>query len=622
MCMKKITFFLMAAFAAVCLSVSAQEVVKTWNFEVWSQETVANFVADSESASPIWVQGDGTPLYPDFSPWARARNNVTLTANTNLTANGVEIEELKGVFFWAVTSSNLNIRFNYGSAESGANNGIQFGSSNQYFGLADLTEGQIVKITFVTASSGTSRGISGITNLTGPTGADNAYASDDPVTLTYTVVADGNVRWTYNAGIILKKIELLGSGVEAPTLSLSSGAKEQSVYAGQSITDIVYRWGGTATSASVTWDEGTTPAGIDVTPNTEANTITISGAPTAEGTYGYSVVSTDGTQESNALTGTITVRKVIAGATKIAYITQTDGDNVTDAADKAVLEILRETYEVYVIKANATTDAALPRSAFDEYDAVVLAALPGSGNVPTCLKGIDKPLVSVKPFMMQSSRWNWGSPVNLESASSTKTLDDVPKGVAVEDATHPIFKGMELSNNDVVELATNSKHGSFRILTPMFSWLGDNAANIITLATVPEGDYNYNIPSPGSGTDASGMPVIFEIIPNSVMNDGTVITQKTIHIGVSEQADGPDNNSVTYYTPKLLTIIKNAVDYVLGGDDVGIQTPVVDSNKVVVNKAYFDITGRRVSAGSKGLVIEKLYYEDGTTGCNKVFIRK
>jgi len=405
----------------------------------------------------------------------------------------------------------------------------------------------------------------------------------------------------------------LGDGAPPtdPTLAKVSGDTEQTFYLGQPVANIVYRWGGTATSASVTWDGGTTPSGITVASDADAKTVTISGTPAAAGVYKYSVVATDGTKNTDALTGTITVNTVPGGKKFVAYIATSA--TPTDAADIAILAKLRESYEVDIIVAAASTDANKPASTFDPYDAVVLAALPGSGNVPTCLKGLNKPLVTVKPFMMQSSRWNWASPVNLESASSTVAITDVPTGVAVLDATHPIFAGMGVSNGDQVELATGSDHAKLRILTPMFAWLGDNEANIIPLASVPAGDnFNYTISSPGSGVDASGETVIFEIKPNSTMNDGTVIAQKTIHIGVSEQADA-------YYTPQLLTIIKNAVDYVLDGG-TGIKTPAVESNKAIVNKAYFDLTGKRVSANTKGFIIEKLYYEDGTTGSKKLFV--
>ena len=621
--MKKITFFLMAAWAAVCLNASAQTVVKTWDFTVWSPETVANLIADANSASPTWAKAadpSGGPANPDFSSWSRVSNCVTLPANTNLSANGVEIEELKGVFFWAVTvsgsSGNLNLRFNFGD------DGIQFGSSNHYFGLANLTAGQTVEITFKSASGGQSRGISGITNLTGPTGTD-AHAVDDPLTFTYTVVADGNVQWTYDSGILLKKIEVKEIAAESPTLSLSSGSTAQTVYAGQPISDIVYRWGGTATSASVTWDGGTAPAGITVTPDADAKTVTISGTPSAAGTYNYSVVATDGTNNTDPLSGTITVNELSSDKKFIAYVTTLASP--VDPADIAVLAKLRESYNVDIVTANAAADAAKPASTFDVYDAIVLAALPGSGNVPNCLKGIDKPLVSLKPFMFQNANsncWDWGTPANVESASTPKALEDVPTGVAVVDATHPIFAGMGLSNGDVVQLATDSKHASFRILTPIIAWQGDNESNIINLAGVQSGTFNYAT-NPSALTDVSGMPVIFEIKSDAVMVNSSgasvALTKKNICIGVSEQAAGPADNSATYLTPDYLTLVKNAVDYVSGGG-TGIKTPTVDSNKVVVNKAYFDLLGRKVSAGTKGFIIEKSYYEDGTTGSKKVFI--
>ena len=284
------------------------------------------------------------------------------------------------------------------------------------------------------------------------------------------------------------------------------------------------------------------------------------------------------------------------------------------AADVATLAKLRETYDVDIITAAATADASKPASTFDAYDAIVLSALPGSANVPSCLKGINKPFVNVKPFMFQRSGacWYWAVPSNLESTGSPYAITDVPTGVDVTQSTHPIFAGLTTSSE--IKLATNSvaTNGRFRVLTPITEWSGGNEANIIPLATIPAGEYSYT-------PNATGRSVIFEVMVGSTMeasnsNPAVVVPNKSIHIGVSDVATG--------VTPEFLTIVKNSVDYVLGSFTfTGIDNPKTNDSKVIVNKMYFDMLGRQMPETAKGLLIEKVIYEDGSHSARKMFVK-
>jgi hypothetical protein len=406
----------------------------------------------------------------------------------------------------------------------------------------------------------------------------------------------------------------LGTGAPAttPSIANTSGAPVQNLLLGNSISNITYRWGGTATSATVTWTGGT-PAGITVTPDNDAKTVTIAGTPTAAGTYSYSVTATDGAQTTEPLTGTITV----TAPTKpvIAFIVK--NVPLVDGGEIALLAKLSESYEVDLILNSSST----PASRFDSHVAILLSAVPSSGDVPTCLKGINKPLVTSKPFMFQASAWNWGGPANLHGTAieGVIAIESVPSGIIVEDASHQIFAGLGLTNGAEVPLATDSKHGSKRILTPMSSWVGENETNIIKLGSVPASvAYNYTVQSPGSGTDISGAAVIFEIRPNSVMSDGTTIPQKTIHIGVSEQAYETSAHA-SLLTPQYLTIVKNAIDYVRGAATSVKPSPNADKN--VIGTRYFDILGKEVPAASKGLIIRVHTFDNGSIEAEKVFIK-
>lgn len=83
-------------------------------------------------------------------------------------------------------------------------------------------------------------------------------------------------------------------------LSLTSGKADQFVFSGTAITATIYKWGGAATDVSVT----NLPNGLTAEKDATAKTLTISGIPTAEGTY--TVVNVGGTN-TITLTGTIKI---------------------------------------------------------------------------------------------------------------------------------------------------------------------------------------------------------------------------------------------------------------------------------------------------------------------------
>lgn len=374
----------------------------------------------------------------------------------------------------------------------------------------------------------------------------------------------------------------------------------------ESLTPIVYRFGGTATSAAVTWTgttgEGVPPAGIEV--DLEGKVVTIKGTPSIIGTYGYTVTAKDDDDKTIALSGTITVQ----AATKplIAYVVKSNP--VTDDGDKAIIEKMKEWFTVSLILSSTTGVDFTP------YEAVVIAALPGSGDAGMKeLKGLDKPMVNLKPFQLQASRWAWGTPVNVEAASAEEMVNTI----IVQDEFHPIFEGIDLSDNAEVAMASGSAHAKFRVLTPMNAWVGDNEFGTVTLATAK----GY--------VDNPDAAVISEFEVGAVMEDdgvgdipvdgGVTISQKYIQIGVSEQA-------AKFLTEDYLQIVNNSIAYVLDLDptELSIEDAAqADVNKVEVGAEYYDLMGRKISSYSaKGVVIKKSIYEDGSVSFGKVYIYK
>lgn len=142
----------------------------------------------------------------------------------------------------------------------------------------------------------------------------NKDVSNEKITISGAPSTPGTYTWSViSTDNTLNSQALSGSlTVSIPpqvTLTSSAGTDAQTVPFCQSITNIVYTYGGSATSATLTWSgtpsSSTIPAGMTVTTNSTAKTVTISGTPYLAGTFGYSIVSTDGTNNSSSLNGSI-----------------------------------------------------------------------------------------------------------------------------------------------------------------------------------------------------------------------------------------------------------------------------------------------------------------------------
>jgi len=149
----------------------------------------------------------------------------------------------------------------------------------------------------------------GVVTLTG--------AATVPGNYTYTITSSGTCDPVIVSGTIDVKIQTI-------TLSSGAGTNNQTVCAGTAITDISYAIGGSGTGASVTG----LPAGLTGTYN--GGVFTISGTPTATGTFGFTVTST-GTCTGAQANGTINVQ-----AQTIALTSGAGSDNQTKCINTAI----------------------------------------------------------------------------------------------------------------------------------------------------------------------------------------------------------------------------------------------------------------------------------------------
>ncbi|WP_321425929.1 T9SS type A sorting domain-containing protein [uncultured Bacteroides sp.] len=116
---------------------------------------------------------------------------------------------------------------------------------------------------------------------------------------------------TIFSDILSAKINVVATPIPLINQISESGTQTQKVMTGNVMTNLAYKWGGSATSASIIWtgtvNPNTPPDGISIAVDKNLSTLTISGTPTTAGSYGCTITSTDGTQTSTPLTATLAV---------------------------------------------------------------------------------------------------------------------------------------------------------------------------------------------------------------------------------------------------------------------------------------------------------------------------
>ena len=179
--------------------------------------------------------------------------------------------------------------------------------------------------------------------------------------------------------------------------------------------------------------------------------------------------------------------------------------------DKALLQYLRQNDSLWIIE----TEAADPNVDYSDYEVIVLGSKPASSAAGfTPLKGYDKPMVLLKPWLLKPGVWAWGTAINTSDLSIT-----------VAQPEHPLFRGLTITDGQV----------------QLFSSCNTNAVTAISEWTLPEGEPQV-LASPVSQPSASAIA----ILPANI-----------IMIGVSEYSTA----SLTQDGKKL---IENAILMQLG----------------------------------------------------------
>ncbi|MFC0877866.1 hypothetical protein ACE01N_14805 [Saccharicrinis sp. FJH2] len=166
---------------------------KIWNFTQWSQATIDNCNADA--ATWEWVSE------------TRFQNAIVIDAETPLTANGVEIEELQGLTFGNLNAGKFRIDHPVDGVSIGR---FILNGSSLSINVPDCKAGDVIRLLAISANSSDERGFTA-TNATRTGGLELTTELNENV---FSVDADGTVVFTTTGGM---QVRYLTINAEIPT---------------------------------------------------------------------------------------------------------------------------------------------------------------------------------------------------------------------------------------------------------------------------------------------------------------------------------------------------------------------------------------------------------------------
>ncbi|MFC4746176.1 hypothetical protein ACFO5S_01880, partial [Flavobacterium branchiicola] len=245
-----------------------------------------------------------------------------------------------------------------------------------------------------TASSGAT-----INWYTDPTGGTPLYTGADFTTPSLSATTTYYVGATTTAGCSsASRIAVAAVVNNASTIAFTSGTQNPTVCNGAAIPNAVYTFGGSATNAVAS----NLPNGLTSSVDLNAKTITISGTPTAAGTYTITTVGHTAPCTEDSKTGTITITTIPVptitataptcssdGSSKISNYSSANVYNFTPTGPSvATLGVINgmtvgTSYTVTSTKGGCTS---LASASFSNSAKLVTPAIPGiTSTSATCL---------------------------------------------------------------------------------------------------------------------------------------------------------------------------------------------------------------------------------------------
>jgi hypothetical protein len=237
----------------------------------------------------------------------------------------------------------------------------------------------------------------------------------------------------------------------------------------------------------------------------------------------------------------------VDAALKLAYVT--DPAQATYANDTKIKAMFQADTS-FVFTEIVATVAGQDLSG---YDIIVIAEPAGSAaTVVVGLKGVNKPVLNLKVFAYKTTVWNWVSANTAIVDNSTAT------NVVVTDASHAIFKGLNVSNGSEIQLIS--------AVAPSKGLNGITAFNNVT---------NGEVKVLANIKDATTGQINVAEMPVGISMNGVNIQQKFVQIGIS-------GTSYANVTEAGLKLVKNAAYYVSGLEiKSGVNDPKDNNLRIV-----------------------------------------
>jgi pectate lyase len=279
------------------------------------------------------------------------------------------------------------------ASESGVANGYECNVKTEYNHFIGINEP--IKISMQSGSNSVQESTGNLFENTSGNQTGTGTAFTPPYEYKSFMVTADKVKALVetNAGATLASPTSCVAPSDQPSLALTSGSAYQGITSGTAVTDIVYTWGGNATGVTATG----LPAGL--TGKSNGNTYTISGTPTATGTYIITTTQPSGTAVSQ--TGTITL--IPATTLKIAGIDNCEGNGVSETKNSGYeqsayfnLDNLVGASAKYVVSTNADIESQL----------IVRYANGGTSDRPMSLT-INNSAASDLPFKTTADWTTW-----------------------------------------------------------------------------------------------------------------------------------------------------------------------------------------------------------------------
>lgn len=424
--------------------------------------------------------------------------------------------------------------------------------------------------------------------------AKTAVSSSCGAGATLTVAADGTVSTPCSS---------------TPTLVLTSGSTAQSVTSGTAIGSIVYTFGGSATSATVTG----LPTGV--TSNISGSTITILGAPTVTGTFTYTASTVPA---GVSLTGTITVAAAIpptltlttGSASQTAYVGSAISSLVYTYGGGATGVTVSTNLPTGVTSVVNTTDktvviSGIPTAAGSKTVSITTVGGSGSAVALTNVINVLTPTtlstptgISVTPSAT-SAKVTW-TPVT-GATGYTLYVCDVPTGTGDKILFHETFDkctvGSVVYDNAssyvaVKNSATCTEAGTIELANAIIKFTGLNLTGLtnakikVKYKTKTIGSAAFKVNDEGGGSTN----YIYKFVANTAYFTFDDVIQQDVTVTGSDfvaiRADSGSDiiiDEITIYIPSGGTPTSTCTEYPISGGTTSSYTITGLTSKTTYN---------------------------------------